>query len=417
MAPRLRSAVVRFDALPEPAWRAIMLALPVDARARAACVCRAWRAFLADVSLWQVLDLSCNCGVGDKRVTANLVRGAVARAAGLLRVLSLDDYSALGADVDDFLTALVVSDGAALQEVFTDAFLSADQLDAVFAAAPRLQVLNASVAGRCKDVLPVLRNDPPYGPLRVRGLAAFTAGDDNADVLALAAAVAAHETIEGLSLSHMDFTRGVNALVDVRRFIWLSLQNCVLDTESLPALARVLHRSSLDTIDITCAEFPVAHEAGMLELSAAVRACRTLTHMKLLLNPPNGASRRTVTELLDAVASLPALSHLNLRDSSVQDSLAFGRALGALIGANLPSLSALVVSGCRLGDEGMAALLDGLAANTHLRGLDCRRNDLSEEFRRDRLKPAMMELLARSDGDGDDASFGSSSDEDGDDDD
>jgi Ran GTPase-activating protein (RanGAP) involved in mRNA processing and transport len=44
MAPRLRSAVVRFDALPEEALRIIMLALPVDARARAACVRRSWRA-------------------------------------------------------------------------------------------------------------------------------------------------------------------------------------------------------------------------------------------------------------------------------------------------------------------------------------------------------------------------------------
>ena len=82
MAPRLRSAIVRFDALPEPVLRVIMLALPVDARARAACVCRAWRAFLADVSLWRVLDLSCDCGVDDERVTENLVRGAVRRAAG-----------------------------------------------------------------------------------------------------------------------------------------------------------------------------------------------------------------------------------------------------------------------------------------------------------------------------------------------
>ena len=32
--------------------------LPVDARARAACVCRAWRDFLADPALWQVLDLT-----------------------------------------------------------------------------------------------------------------------------------------------------------------------------------------------------------------------------------------------------------------------------------------------------------------------------------------------------------------------
>ena len=94
MAPRLRSAVLRFGALPEPAWRVIMLALPVDDRARAACVCRAWRAFLADVSLWQVLDVSRAGGVLAERVTENLVRGAAARAGGRLRELSFSRVEA-----------------------------------------------------------------------------------------------------------------------------------------------------------------------------------------------------------------------------------------------------------------------------------------------------------------------------------
>ena len=71
-----------FDALPEPVLRVIMLALPVAARARAACVCRSLRAFLADPSLWQVLDLSPAGGVDAERVTKNIMRGAVARAAG-----------------------------------------------------------------------------------------------------------------------------------------------------------------------------------------------------------------------------------------------------------------------------------------------------------------------------------------------
>jgi hypothetical protein len=62
--------------------RVIMMALPVDARARASCVCRSWRAFLADTSLWQVLDLTPAGGVAAARVTENLVRGAVARAGG-----------------------------------------------------------------------------------------------------------------------------------------------------------------------------------------------------------------------------------------------------------------------------------------------------------------------------------------------
>ena len=122
MAPRLRSAGASFDALPEPVFRVLFLALPVDERARAACVCRSWRAFLADPSLWQVLDLSPAGGVAAARVTENLVRGAVARAAGQLRTLSIND------DPDwlhiAFLVELIESDGAELQQVNAGVWLS-----------------------------------------------------------------------------------------------------------------------------------------------------------------------------------------------------------------------------------------------------------------------------------------------------
>jgi hypothetical protein len=53
------------------------------------------------------------------------------------------------------------------------------------------------------------------------------------------------------------------------------------------------------------------------------------------------------------------------------------------------------VSDCQLGDRDLAPLLDGLAANTHLRELECEDNDPSEEFERDRLEPALAALAAR----------------------
>jgi len=63
--------------------------------------------------------------------------------------------------------------------------------------------------------------------------------------------------------------------------------------------------------------------------------------------------------------------------------------------ANLPSLRTLLVNRCLLSDEGLAPLLDGLAANTHLRTLQCRINDPSFDFERDRLAPALAALAAR----------------------
>ena len=81
---------VRFDLLPEPLLRFIALALPADTRAIAACVCRASRAFLADSTLWQELDLTPGGGVAAASLTKKLARGAAKRAAGKLRVLSMN---------------------------------------------------------------------------------------------------------------------------------------------------------------------------------------------------------------------------------------------------------------------------------------------------------------------------------------
>jgi hypothetical protein len=386
--------IAPFDTLPEEALRVIMLALPVDARARAACVCPSWRAFLADPSLWQVLDLTSAGGVDEERVTANLVRGAVARAARQLRELSLNGWVP-DLNVRELLVALVVSDGAALQQVITDVRFKVEELRVVLAAAPRLQVLSAQVVGGCTELLPVLRNDPPYGPLRVSALIA--SGGEGHDVLALAAAVATHESVSSLELRRVSSARGLNAVVDVaaeRRVSSLHIASCEWDAESIAALARLLRCGSLTFFIFSCFDFPHGHEESLPVLSDALRACRTLTYLGLCLNPLYGATRH-VTDLLDAAASLPALTELDLSWSTAQDTVAFGHALGALLRADLPSFHTLNVEYCRLGDEGMAAVLDGLAANTHLCRLYCDQNEISDAFRRDRLDPALAALEVR----------------------
>jgi hypothetical protein len=411
MAPRLRSTSASASALhnvvPGEALRVIWLALPVDARARAACVCRSWRAFLSDVSLWLQLDLTPAGGVAAERVTENLVRGAVARAAGRLRELSLNRLATpdLFFGMSEFLVELIVSDGAELQQVNTEVCLrGVAQLKAVFAASPRLQVLNAGVEGQCKELISILRNDPPYGVLRVHELDVWCEAGGVAadDVLALAAAVAAHDTLDELILFDVPFAPGLNALLDAaaeRRVSRLRLDSCVVDAETVPALVRLLQRGSLTWPDVACVGFPLAPEASVLELCAALRACQALIYLRLYLNPQIGVTRCTVTELLDVAAALPELSELDLSGSNLLDKGHAGHALGALLRANLPSLRVLSVGECRLGDEGMAALLAGLAANTHLRLLECENNSLSAAFKRDRLAPALAVLKARAERD------------------
>jgi hypothetical protein len=217
------------------------------------------------------------------------------------------------------------------------------------------------------ELLPVLRNEAPYGAVRVSQLELTSKGEDrDADVLALAAAVAAHESLKSLSLVDIRFARGLNAMVEAaerRGLCGLQIRDCVLDAESAPALARLLQRGSLTKLCIITHDFPHADEASVPVLCAALRACRTLRDLVLYV-APIGASRRLVTELLDAVAALPALSTLELW-GRLRDREAAGRAFGALLGANRPNLCALDVTFCDLGEEGMKSLLDGLAANEH----------------------------------------------------
>jgi hypothetical protein len=399
----MAAAAVSFDALPEEALRVIFLALPVDARAQAACVCRSWRAFLEDASLWQVLDLTAG-GVAAERVAENLMRGAVARAARQLRELSFDNRPDL-----NLMVNVIQSDGAELQQVKTDAWLTVTELQAVFAAAPRLQVLGARVDGYCMELLPVLRNDAPYGPLRISELSVNVDVDVNVDDiaeaalgLALAPAVAEHESLRGLMIRDPEvrnahFAPGLNALVDAaaeRRVARLNLDFCTLDAGSVPALVRLLQRGSLTELRVDCPHhFPDdTPEATVLELCTALRHCSMLTHLYLRLDQRNGVHRDAVNELLDAVAELPALADLDLSFSFFQDPVDAGRALGVLLRTDPPSLRCLDLSSCGLGDEALALLLDGLAVNTHLRWLnDFQDHDAShsDEFQRDRLEPAL----------------------------
>ena len=374
-----------------------MLALPVDARARAACVCRSWRAFLADPEMRQVLHLTVAEGVEAERATVDLARGAGRTQALFLTGLAWPRSLTLR----PLLLDVVVPHQAELQWLYTDAHLDVRDVEPLFAAAPRLQRLNADVSGPCKEVISVLRNDPPYGPLRVAELQVWFYDDHlvEGDLLALAAAVRAHESLKGLVLYLAPFARELNALVDAaaeRRVSRLQIITSSVDAEFIPTLARLLQLGTLTDLVVFNDLFPLAQEASVPVLCAALKACRTLTRLKLRLKPHNGASRRTVTKVLDAAASLPTLSMLDLYASNFRNPVAAGRAFGRLLAANPPSLRTLSVHSCTLGDEGLAPVLDGLAANTHLRVLDCQEgNGLSEAFKRDRLAPALAALAAR----------------------
>lgn len=135
----------------------------------------------------------------------------------------------------------------------------------------------------------------------------------------------------------------------------------------------------------------LAVEAGGLP-AAVVRAVAAsdlpaLEYLELWLGVPECGGNTSVADLAPLLAGerLPALRHLGLRNSAVQDAIAAAVATAPVVAR----LSSLDLSLGTLGDEGAAALLAGQPL-THLRRLD-----LTHHF----LTAAMQQrLLATLDG-------------------
>lgn len=189
--------------LPSPLARKVFKRLPADQRARAALVCRRWRAALADPSLWTKLDLSSGGGVVC-RVYGDVLRAAAARACGGLVALAvpLSDilFAPLLAVVAENATTLpeLSLDGRAL---FNQRELNENHLLDLLLLAPALQtvtVANMLAAGFLR-ARQVLRSEPPYGPIRVQRLL-IEVGNDVSDVPGFVADMVTHQSLTGLSL-------------------------------------------------------------------------------------------------------------------------------------------------------------------------------------------------------------------------
>jgi hypothetical protein len=166
--------------LPHALFLRVLAALPVDTRARAACVCRAWREAVAERSLWRRLDLTAAGGVErvhDARRVVALLRAGAARARGELHTLLLD----VGYEQPHFYDAVaeVTAHAGSLRELhfFADdpdvpCLMSKPNVTALLAAAPRLRVLDLDLFCDCTaEARAMLRTEPPYTPLRTQAAA------------------------------------------------------------------------------------------------------------------------------------------------------------------------------------------------------------------------------------------------------
>jgi hypothetical protein len=390
--------------LPLPLVLHVFSLLPVDARARAACVRRGWRITLLEPSLWTRLNLSPSSGVR-VRVTDAVLAGAAGKACGQLAAL---DVSACEDVSFNALLAVVQANGGALRELRvgappdTEQTLGAAHVERLLQAAPQLTACDAEVFGDSSvpDARRMLRNEPPFQPLRLRSLGVEfdprTDADEaaRASVLALAADLAAHASLNRLDLwgAPLGTPATLNAVVDAAlagQIASLYLWHCRLSPASAPALARLLGSGTLTVLDVAQSRHLLDGPSAAL-LGEALRANATLTTLSLF-NVVIWRDVDAAAALLGALTGHPSLRTLNLgRDHTVGVRRgAACAALGALISANAPALTELDVSHSNLGDAGLRPLFEALPANTHLRDLDVTGNGMSEAFARDMLLPAV----------------------------
>ncbi len=261
-------------------------------------------------------------------------------------------------------------------------------MEALLHAAPQLRTLKVSLQVSLHNARRVLRNDPPFWPVRVRHLSVLGGGESEVDVLMLAADVSAHVGLTVLELTalRLHTPASLAAVVDAalaRRVSSLELDSCGLSPASAPALARLLDGGSLTALRVNDHEVRWQDDPALAVLFCdALRASSTLTSLSLtgLRDDPVAAAA-----LLGALTGHRSLQTLHIR-TELWDA---GAALGELVAANAPSLVDLNICECRLGDVGLGPLFDALPHNTHLRTLNCWPNNVTKAFVRDRLLPAV----------------------------
>jgi hypothetical protein len=127
-------------------------------------------------------------------------------------------------------------------------------------------------------------------------------------------------------------------------------------------------------------------------LAAALRANNTLTSFSLANSNVfhDGAAASTLLNALTGHPSLRAIDFKHNPAATLDDAMAIGDALGALVAANAPALTLLKLLHCRIGEQGgLRPLIEALRVNTHLRELHCGASDPTDAFAANVLLPAV----------------------------
>ena len=391
-------------ALPQPLALRIFAALPPDARARCACVCRAWRTLVADESLWLRLDLKpARPRAPQSRVTDAVLRGAAARAGGRLCALDVLDCVEI---THNTLLAVVAANSGSLRELRCTSprrypiGLSCARLEALLRAAPALRVMQARV--ECQNVAEArraLQLGLPAGPLRDSSFWVNCRNADEAALEALAADLSQQVALKYLRLTDADLGEMPaaldaisDALLATSTLRTLHFIRCRMLPAAVAALARLLARRSgaLNELQIVNEGAQLLDGPAARLLAAALRDNMQL-HKLVLHDVDLWREPEAALEVLDALTGHPSMRELRLDANRCRVGALAGcaAALARLVAANSATLHVLNVSDCRLRDAGLRPLLEALPGNTHLLELLCPGNGMSTAFARDMLLPAV----------------------------
>jgi len=343
------------ELLPSDLVRLVFLLLPAEARLRCREVCRGWRAFLADASLWRV------CRADSLAV----LKRCSLRACGTLRVLQLELDSSSNCDVPRLL-AVVRANAASLRELqLGPRPLSAAAVQEVLDAAPGLSAFEADIEDSAAAAAGLLER-AAAGPLRVRRVCLDLPFDTPGG--AFGAAAAAHPSLSALLLRRGGWAASSLAAFLPARLSSLELADCPVSPALLPALTALLG-GPVCALRVTgrgqstlCAGAALPPFCAALARAPALDSL-TLSTVLLFDSLPDGLA---VLAACNASVTLRALCVAH----NEPDTAAAEAAAGAALRPLTARLRCLDVAHCGLGDAGLRPLVEGLGASRTLERLD-----------------------------------------------
>ena len=417
------------EVLPAEVLRAVLSRMPADARARAACVSRAWRAAAADPGAWTELDLTAAAGLTcSVHVTSILF--CLGERLTQLRVLRVPaEQEALVSQplpgfalhaVLLFLRSMVRrgSPAAALTEIHVTGVLELSRgntlrvaenealLRGLLAEAPTLQVL-ALDRMECTSSLGVAVLSMPA--VRVRHVSWLLSALDRDDSPAVPPVVLLQVLKESAPLTGLTVQEPLHELTNAllspvvdlaleRHLVSLRFEKCCLhfDSAAMKRLARLLRDSrSLRRLCLDLNGRSRYSTNGVELFADALRASTTLTHFTLgtlaYSWPHVGPT------VLSALVGHPSIRSLMLWEHWTGgpgiDLSWLDASLGRLLRADALALERLELH-FEVESDGQPPLtlprtFDALADNTHLRALKIGALDGASAFVQTKMVPAL----------------------------